>query len=118
MQQMLVLLGLLGTVAVGAYAQDARRKPVDLEIYADRHDWLADGTATLSGNIVVLVNGIHIAADYGTFSPNWKQFDFAGGAVRITPGAKIGNIRMRFGPQHPRPIPTLEVTPAARLPIP
>ena len=112
MRRTLVLLALMATFAAVAYAQTAGQERVDLEIYADQFDRLADGTATLSGSVVVLVNGIHIAADYGTFNANWKRFEF-GGAVRITPtpNAKTRSVRMLIGPHHPRPVPALEVTP-------
>ncbi len=121
MRRMLMSVGLLAVIAAVAYAQGPSPEGVDLEIYADRHDRLPDGSATLSGNIVLLVNGIHIAADYGTFTPNWKRFEFAGGAVRITPApeAKIRSVRMFFGQHHARPVPARgAVTPAAQPPIP
>ena len=113
MRRTLMSLALIATFAAIAYAQTDGQARVDLEIYADQFDRLADGTATLSGDVVVLVNGIHVAADYATFNANWKRFEFGGAAVRITPTpqAKIRSVRMLIGPHHPRPVPALEVTP-------
>ena len=105
MRKMLLAVACAAGLGFAGYAQTSPAKAASLEIVADSSERLPNGDTVLTGNIVVVMNGVHMAADYALYRSNRSAFEFGNNAVRIGPadGYKVTTFNIRIGPQHARP---------------
>jgi hypothetical protein len=80
-----VAVVVLMTGAFYAYAQvrTTLDQPVPMTVQADYVQRLTDGPLTLSGNLVIVVNGLRITTDSAVFDPASNVIEIKGGNTRI-----------------------------------
>jgi hypothetical protein len=96
MRKMLLTAGLvLSSLGMYTYAQTQRtietkffraivtEPDVSPSVRADFTQRLADGSLRLTGNVVIIVNGVRITTDSGVFYPDSNVIEITGGNAHI-----------------------------------